>query len=97
MCPAVDGPVVSSGFFQGEESAGHTVSCRSRWKACPDCQRLILESGIKSGGGITAEQYLQAMFMRRVEEYLISRGRRAVAWDEILEGGTAREGCRDGT
>ena len=25
MCPAVDGPVVSSGFFQGEESAGHTV------------------------------------------------------------------------
>lgn len=60
---------------------------KSRWKACPDCQRLILESGIKSGGGITAEQYLQAMFMRRVEEYLISRGRRAVAWDEILEGG----------
>jgi hexosaminidase len=37
--------------------------------------------------GVTDEQALQSYFMRRIEKFLHSRGRRLVGWDEVLEGG----------
>ena len=51
------------------------------WKACPDCQRRIREQGLKN------ENELQGYLTRRVDKYMLSKGRRIVGWDEILEGG----------
>lgn len=54
---------------------------RTRWKACPECQRRMKEEGLSS------EAELQSYLVRRIEKYLQSKGRRIIGWDEILEGG----------
>lgn len=60
---------------------GGDESPRDRWKTCPKCQaRLRAE-------GLTSEAQLQTWLNRRVEEFLASKGRRLLGWDEILEGG----------
>jgi hexosaminidase len=53
------------------------------WDHCPDCQRRMKEEGLKN-----AEE-LQSYFIRRIEKYLNSKGKRLIGWDEILEGGLA--------
>jgi len=37
--------------------------------------------------GLSDEDELQSWFIRRIERFLASRGRRLMGWDEILEGG----------
>ena len=37
--------------------------------------------------GFTAEAQLQTYLNHRIEQFLASRGRRLIGWDEILEGG----------
>jgi hexosaminidase len=54
-----------------------------RWEACPKCQAVIKEKGLKD------EHELQSYFIRRIEPYLNAHGRRLIGWDEILEGGLA--------
>jgi hexosaminidase len=54
---------------------------RDRWRACPKCQARIQAEGLKS------EAQLQTWFNRRIERFLVSKGRRLIGWDEILEGG----------
>ena len=54
-----------------------------RWQACPKCQARIKAEGLKD------EAELQSYFVRRIEKFLNSKGRRLVGWDEILEGGLA--------
>jgi hexosaminidase len=56
---------------------------KDRWKACPKCQRRIRENNLKD------EHELQSYFIRRIENYLSSKGRSMIGWDEILEGGLA--------
>ena len=46
-----------------------------KWEHCPKCQALGL-----------AKHQLQARFTQRVFDFLTSKGRRALGWDEILEG-----------
>ena len=58
---------------------------KSSWKECPDCQARIRTEGLKD------EHELQSYFIRRMEKYLLSRGRYIIGWDEILEGGLAPE------
>ncbi len=41
--------------------------------------------------GLGDEEALQSYVIRRVESYLLSKGRRLIGWDEILEGGLAPE------
>ncbi len=57
---------------------------KDHWRACPDCRRRIREEGLKD------EAELQGWFTRRMEEFLRSRGRKMIGWDEILEGGVTR-------
>ena len=52
-----------------------------RWKTCPRCQKVIRENGLKD------EHELQSFFIREIDEYLTSKGRKLIGWDEILEGG----------
>jgi len=56
---------------------------KTRWKACPKCRARIKAEGLKD------ENELQSYFIRRIEKFLNSQGRRLVGWDEILEGGLA--------
>lgn len=58
---------------------------KSPWKACPRCQARISKEGLKN------EEELQSYFIKRIERFLVSRGRKMIGWDEILEGGLAPE------
>ncbi|WP_299115729.1 family 20 glycosylhydrolase [uncultured Winogradskyella sp.] len=56
---------------------------KTRWKSCSDCQARIKSEGLKD------EHELQNYFIMRIENYLNSKGRQIIGWDEILEGGLA--------
>jgi hexosaminidase len=56
---------------------------RKRWKACPRCRKRIEDEKLKD------ETELHGYFIRRMDAFLASKGRRLVGWDEILEGGLA--------
>ena len=58
---------------------------KTRWKASPLAQEVIRREGLKD------EAELQSWFIRRIERFLNSKGRRLIGWDEILEGGLAPE------
>ncbi|MEI3119223.1 MAG: family 20 glycosylhydrolase [Parabacteroides johnsonii] len=58
---------------------------KSAWKTCPKCQGLMKKNGMKS------VDELQSYMIHRAEEFLISKDRKLIGWDEILEGGLAPE------
>ena len=58
---------------------------KSAWKKCPKCQALMKEKGMKN------VDELQSYMIHRAEEFLISKDRKLIGWDEILEGGLAPE------
>jgi hexosaminidase len=69
-------------LFPGEFiHIGGDEAPRERWKECPKCQARI------KAEGLTSEAQLQTWLNHRLEEFLASRGRRLIGWDEILEGG----------
>ncbi|MBR3088721.1 MAG: beta-N-acetylhexosaminidase [Prevotella sp.] len=58
---------------------------RTRWKTCQLCQQRIASEGLRGDGKHSAEDRLQGYFMKRVEKFLNSRGRKAIGWDELLD------------
>lgn len=58
---------------------------KNRWQVCNDCQRRIKMEGLAD------EHALQSYFIRRIEQFLQSKGRRLIGWDEILEGGVGQQ------
>ena len=56
---------------------------KSRWQKCPKCQKRIVDNNLKD------EHELQSYFIKRIEKYANSKGKRIIGWDEILEGGLA--------
>lgn len=58
---------------------------KTRWKECPKCQARIKAEGLKD------EKELQSYFIKRIEKFLVSKDRKLIGWDEILEGGLAPE------
>lgn len=56
---------------------------KKRWEKCPKCQKRIKDEGLKN------EFELQSYFIRRIEQFVSSKGRNIIGWDEILEGGLA--------
>jgi len=59
---------------------------KTRWEKCEKCQAKIKSLGLKSDSKSTAEQKLQSHVMTHVANHLASKGRKAIGWDEILEG-----------
>ncbi len=57
-----------------------------RWENCPACQAKIRELGLKDTEEWSAEHYLQNYVTSRVQDYLITKGKKIIGWDEILEG-----------
>jgi hexosaminidase len=56
---------------------------KDRWHQCPVCQAKMKAENLKD------EEELQSYFVKRIEKFLNSKGRRLIGWDEILEGGLA--------
>lgn len=56
---------------------------KTRWKDCAHCQALIKKEGLKD------EHELQSYFIKRIEKFVNSKGRKIIGWNEILEGGLA--------
>lgn len=56
---------------------------KQNWKTCPKCKALMRKEGMKH------VDELQSYIIHRAEEFLNSKGRRLIGWDEILEGGLA--------
>ena len=54
---------------------------KEQWKQSAFAQSVMQR------GGLANEERLQSWFLRRMEEFLSSRGKRLIGWDEIQEGG----------
>lgn len=73
-------------LFPGEYiHIGGDEATKTEWKKCPKCQTRIKNEGLKN------EQELQSYFVKRIEKFLISKNKKLIGWDEILEGGLAPE------
>ena len=57
---------------------------KDRWRRCPLCQERIRKEGLRD------EYELQSYFIKRIEKFINSKGRKIIGWDEILEGGLAQ-------
>ncbi|MEP3836196.1 MAG: family 20 glycosylhydrolase [Algibacter sp.] len=55
------------------------------WKECPHCQKVIKENNLKD------EHELQSFFNRDIEQFLHSKGKKLMGWDEIVEGGLTKD------
>ena len=74
-------------LFPGEYIHIGGDECRKGcWEKCPHCQAKIQELGYKDDDRHTAEQYLQSYVTRRMEDFLKTKGKRLIGWEEILEG-----------
>ncbi|HEX6160174.1 MAG TPA: family 20 glycosylhydrolase [Thermoanaerobaculia bacterium] len=62
---------------------GGDEAVKDQWRASARVQARMRELGIEN------EAKLQSWFVRRIEKFLSSRGRRLIGWDEILDGGIA--------
>ncbi|TES94800.1 MAG: beta-N-acetylhexosaminidase [Promethearchaeota archaeon] len=51
---------------------------RRRWNKCSECQKRIIEEGMKGS------ENLQVYFTNRIADYLSSKGRQLMGWNEIL-------------
>ena len=56
-----------------------------RWKNCKRCNKRIKDENLEN----THE--LQSYFIQRIEDYISSKGKKLIGWDEILEGGLAND------
>ena len=58
---------------------------KTAWKNCPKCQKRMQNENLKT------EEELQSYFIKRMEKFIVSKKRKMIGWDEILEGGLAPE------
>jgi len=56
---------------------------KARWEHCKKCQAMIRKHGLKD------EHELQSHMTKFMADYLESKGRKLIGWDEIMEGGLA--------
>ena len=62
----------------GGDEATHT-----EWEKCPKCQARMKDHHLKD------VHQLQSYFIKRIDNFLVSKGRTLVGWDEIMDGGLA--------
>ena len=56
---------------------------KEHWKTCPKCRQRMRDENIADVDG------LQSYMVRRIGEFIASKGRKMIGWDEILQGGLA--------
>lgn len=57
---------------------------KKHWESCSKCQALKSKAQLKDA------HELQSYAIRQIDEYLQSKGRKLIGWDEILEGGLTK-------
>lgn len=62
---------------------------KTRWESCEKCQAKIAELGLKTDEHSTKEMKLQSHIIRHAGDFLASKGKKMIGWDETLEGGLA--------
>ncbi|WP_445736951.1 glycoside hydrolase family 20 protein [Mariniflexile sp.] len=62
---------------------GGDEATKINWEKCPNCQKRMRTENLKN------PHELQSYFVKRIEKYINSKGKKLVGWDEILEGGLA--------
>lgn len=60
---------------------------KAQWLACDACLKRMKDENLESA------DHLQSWFIRRVQDYLASKGRKAIVWDDALEGDGPAEGA----
>ncbi len=71
-------------LFPGEYiHIGGDEAPKTRWEESELAQSVIARENLAD------EHELQSYFIRRIEKFLNSKGKRIIGWDEILEGGLA--------
>jgi hexosaminidase len=71
-------------LFPGEYiHIGGDEAPKKQWENCVHCQKLIKDLDLKDENG------LQSYFIKKMEKFLNSKGKKIIGWDEILEGGLA--------
>jgi hexosaminidase len=58
---------------------------KQAWKECKKCQKRMADNNLKD------VDELQSYMVGRMGQYLTSKGRTFIGWDEILEGGLAKD------
>lgn len=53
------------------------------WNKCAKCQKIMQENHLKDA------HELQSFFVKDIEQFVNSKGKKIIGWDEILEGGLA--------
>ena len=62
---------------------GGDEASKAAWKTCPKCQALMRREGMKS------VDELQSYMIHHADQFITSKGRKLIGWDEILQGGLA--------
>lgn len=62
---------------------GGDEASKQAWRTCPKCQKRMQDEGLKD------VDELQSYMIHRIEQYLNSKGRSMIGWDEIMQGGLA--------
>lgn len=62
---------------------GGDEATKTNWETCPHSLKRIETEGLQN-----VEQ-LQSYFIKRIEKFINSKGKKLIGWDEILEGGLA--------
>ena len=60
---------------------GGDEAVKDNWKVCPKCRQRIKKLKLKN------EEELQSWMIREMEQHVMSKGKKIIGWDEILEGG----------
>ncbi|PQV50223.1 hexosaminidase [Jejuia pallidilutea] len=64
---------------------GGDEATKTNWEKCVHCKKRIAQEGLKN------VEELQSYFIKRIEKFINSKGKKLIGWDEILEGGLAPE------
>ncbi|MFV0540309.1 MAG: family 20 glycosylhydrolase [Aestuariibaculum sp.] len=62
---------------------GGDEATRTNWETCNNCKKRMYTEHIEN------VKELQSYFIKRIEKFINSKGRKLIGWDEILEGGLA--------
>lgn len=54
---------------------------KDSWLSCEKCKKRMREENLQDG------EELQSYFVKRMEKFIHSQGKKLIGWDEILEGG----------
>lgn len=72
-------------FPYGYIHIGGDEAQKDNWKRCPLCQQKMARLGLSD------EEQLQGWLIQQVENYLSTKERHIIGWDEILRGGVSRD------